>query len=857
MLILRLLGGLTLETGNGPAGRASQKRRLALLAVLASRPGVPVSRDKLLALFWPEVETGEARHRLSAAIYDLRQSLGDYVVVTRGDEVMVSDGSIDCDSVQFESAVAAGEWQRANQLYRGPFLDGVHIENAPEFEDWVEQRRLQLARAYSRSLEQSATVAMARRDYATAVEAWERLVGTDPLNDRLALGLMKALDAAGNRAGALRYAAIHEERLRQDLGVAPDRSLRDLTATLRTANGTPNENSASVASVPSPALPDARPAAVRVATDAASYRTWLTRAALLAALLAAPLALRNMLAQPEPDGVAGATGAMRLGEVHLQSGRFDLAVAAFERAVSLDSSLAPAYYKLAVATLWADQPGDRIDARIRQAFQRRSHLDGQTRMLLEGFIAWRRGEWHQAEGTYRRALTTNPGSVQARHDLGEVLFHYSSPQGRSIDEARVEFERVLDVAPRHYGALWHLAQIAARDRRTDDVRKLTDRMLALGPDSIRGLEVQALRAGSLHDGIVLDRLIERLRDADESLLFGIGWRMTVFSRDLEGAKRVFSLFTAPRRSPHAHALGRTQLLYLALARGDVADAERQLAALKALPDAGTQIGWLTVLAATVPEGPIGPARLRSVRDSLVTLVAAKQFQASLPDGRRAEALATLGAVHALLGDSAAAWATADLLERMTPPQPDTLRGFDGNAGRAATVRALQARQAGRPNEVLRWTERSLVFRWFSNGLINPFESSSIERYLRAEAMMALGRLDEADSWFASLGDHDPSDLVFLRAALQQRMRIATERGDRTASQRIQSSLTSLRFRVALTSASANPSPRSGRLVDAQKTASDRAKAVSPSELKRVPRPCTKRGRVTRRRFEVWTTCRQD
>ena len=56
MLSLQLFGGVALLDEAGPiAGPSSQRRRLALLAVLAASPTTGVSRDKLVAYFWSDV----------------------------------------------------------------------------------------------------------------------------------------------------------------------------------------------------------------------------------------------------------------------------------------------------------------------------------------------------------------------------------------------------------------------------------------------------------------------------------------------------------------------------------------------------------------------------------------------------------------------------------------------------------------------------------------------------------------------------------------------------------------------------------------------------------------------------------
>src|ERR1044071_10073860 len=77
MLLLRTFGGLSLENGGRPIiGAAGQRRRLAVLAVLAAAGDTPVSRDRLCALFWPDSDAERARGALKQALYALRRDVG-------------------------------------------------------------------------------------------------------------------------------------------------------------------------------------------------------------------------------------------------------------------------------------------------------------------------------------------------------------------------------------------------------------------------------------------------------------------------------------------------------------------------------------------------------------------------------------------------------------------------------------------------------------------------------------------------------------------------------------------------------------------------------------------------------------
>src|SRR6186997_2060241 len=74
MLLLRLLGGPSLS-GNGSTltGPATQRHRLALLALLASSRSRPQSRDKLVAWLWPERDMAHARNLLNQGVHALRR----------------------------------------------------------------------------------------------------------------------------------------------------------------------------------------------------------------------------------------------------------------------------------------------------------------------------------------------------------------------------------------------------------------------------------------------------------------------------------------------------------------------------------------------------------------------------------------------------------------------------------------------------------------------------------------------------------------------------------------------------------------------------------------------------------------
>jgi TolB-like protein/DNA-binding SARP family transcriptional activator/Tfp pilus assembly protein PilF len=240
MFLLRFFGGACILGPGGPVGGAVvQRRRLALLALLAASPGHRMGRERLAAYLWQDADSERARASVVDAVYALRRALGREALVSRGDELWLDPARIESDVAAFASALAAGEHERAVDLYSGAFLDGFYVPDAPLFEAWVEAERQRLGAEYARTLERLASLRAAAGDAVSAAEAWERLATHDPYCSRVIVGAMGALAAAGDRAAAIRCAQLHRRLLREELGAEPDREILDLERRLHGEPGRP------------------------------------------------------------------------------------------------------------------------------------------------------------------------------------------------------------------------------------------------------------------------------------------------------------------------------------------------------------------------------------------------------------------------------------------------------------------------------------------------------------------------------------------------------------------------------------------------------------------------------------------
>jgi TolB-like protein/DNA-binding SARP family transcriptional activator len=236
MLSLKTFGGLALlDSDESTAVRAVQRRRLALLSILATGADGGVSRDRLIGCLWPDTPADQARRFLADSLYALRRSLGQDAILARGDNLLLNPAVVRSDVGEFRLAIARGDTTAAIALYAGPFLDGFVMPDTVEFETWADGERERAAREFAAALESVVTRSEASGDMYAAVETLRRLAAHEPFSSRVALRLMHALEAGGDRAAALQHARVHEALLREALELEPDPEITNFVRQLREA----------------------------------------------------------------------------------------------------------------------------------------------------------------------------------------------------------------------------------------------------------------------------------------------------------------------------------------------------------------------------------------------------------------------------------------------------------------------------------------------------------------------------------------------------------------------------------------------------------------------------------------------
>src|SRR5437868_1748815 len=240
-LQLQLLGPPQVRCGEQRLSFKTRKA-LALLAYLATAGGLH-RREHLAALFWPENDAEDARGNLRSALAHLRQALGaaeTVLTVTRETIGLCPGAPLTLDvqtltQAQRLARTGAGaprlraELEQAVAAYRGPFLAGVSLPDAPEFEGWVAGQRAHWLGVVSELLDRLAALKAEEGDLGSAVGTLERWDALAPGEEGAWQRLIAAQRERGDLGAARRAWAACRAALAK-LGLEPSGATAALAA---------------------------------------------------------------------------------------------------------------------------------------------------------------------------------------------------------------------------------------------------------------------------------------------------------------------------------------------------------------------------------------------------------------------------------------------------------------------------------------------------------------------------------------------------------------------------------------------------------------------------------------------------
>ncbi len=183
------------------------RKALALLAYLVVE-GDRQPRDKLAALLWPESDPSRARATLRNGLHQLRTTLPkeDYLHIERDALAFnfAAEYELDLDQVAtVASSQDTAVLQNAVAAYRGDFLEGLTLPDAPEFDDWLRLQQEQWHRRIDIIYDRLARRQLEQGQTAAALDTAESWLAHNPLNEAAYRRLMRLYFVGGRRTAAL------------------------------------------------------------------------------------------------------------------------------------------------------------------------------------------------------------------------------------------------------------------------------------------------------------------------------------------------------------------------------------------------------------------------------------------------------------------------------------------------------------------------------------------------------------------------------------------------------------------------------------------------------------------------------
>jgi DNA-binding SARP family transcriptional activator/tetratricopeptide (TPR) repeat protein len=153
------------------------RKLMALMAYLAVEGAG--SRSKLAGLLWSELDETSARRNLRQRLYRLNPPELTACLQIETDRVTL--GTVSSDVQDFSKAMQRNDFSTAVILYKGVFLDGLEVEDASAFHDWLDLKRDDFARQYQHALAELATQLESDGHFLEALQQHLLLIAINPL----------------------------------------------------------------------------------------------------------------------------------------------------------------------------------------------------------------------------------------------------------------------------------------------------------------------------------------------------------------------------------------------------------------------------------------------------------------------------------------------------------------------------------------------------------------------------------------------------------------------------------------------------------------------------------------------------
>lgn len=269
-LEIYLLGGLQIRYNDHLVTELVSRKAEALLVYVACNQR-PYPREVLADFFWEDRTQSQATGNLRVVLNSLRRILKPFVTIDRHSVAINRQSHLWVDVLAFEGLLAdfvqttvvgtelppavVEQIEAALALYRGEFLAGFFIRQAPLFDEWARIERERFHILATKALQALSLHYLATQQYSLGINAVERWLHLDLLSEEAHRTLMLLLAEDGHRSAALQHYERIADLFQQELGNAPSAETEALYHQILDDAVAPVARSARTADLPSVDLP--------------------------------------------------------------------------------------------------------------------------------------------------------------------------------------------------------------------------------------------------------------------------------------------------------------------------------------------------------------------------------------------------------------------------------------------------------------------------------------------------------------------------------------------------------------------------------------------------------------------------
>ena len=225
-LRIKLLGSLLIENEDGtPSDIMKWSKGCALLTYLVVT-GTPQSRELLADLLWDAATTAQSLQNLRKLLSRMRRWVPE-LVVTRKQVSYPLDTAVSIDYLTLTTTLVSGSTAKIDEtlpLYKGDLLDGLFLNDAPRFNEWLLLEREKLRKQVFTAFRQVCFAYSEQQSWQKGADAARRWLWLDAFDEAALRNLMQMLAADKQIEAALQQYARSRQQLWDELGVEPEQA---------------------------------------------------------------------------------------------------------------------------------------------------------------------------------------------------------------------------------------------------------------------------------------------------------------------------------------------------------------------------------------------------------------------------------------------------------------------------------------------------------------------------------------------------------------------------------------------------------------------------------------------------------